>query len=104
MVHLNPFQRKEADWCPFMSRDSPVTPNGLTAVTLTSLFDTPGWRIETLEPVFTIRRLDTPSISNETVGVPCSNIILDRESLDSHFRGAEVKGAVFTPYSRFPEC
>lgn len=41
-------------------------------VTLTSLLDTLDWSIETLELVSTIRRLDAPSISNETVGAACS--------------------------------
>ena len=42
-------------------------------VALTSLCDTPGWSIETLDPVSTIRRFASPSISNETVEEPCSS-------------------------------
>ena len=50
---------------------SPVTPYGFMDVALTSLCDTPGWSIETLDPVSMIRRFGSPSISNETVGEQC---------------------------------
>ena len=56
---------KETDCCPLMLRTSPVT--------LTSPLDMPGCSIDTLESVYKIWLLDIPSISTETVGVPCSN-------------------------------
>jgi hypothetical protein len=45
--------------------ESPVTPYGFIEVTLTSLLDTPGCRIETLEPVSMIRLCIIPSVSTE---------------------------------------
>jgi hypothetical protein len=42
-------------------------------VAFTPLCETPGWSIETLDPVPTIRRFGSPSISNKTVGEPCSS-------------------------------
>jgi len=63
---------KETSCQPFTSSVSPVTPNGLREVSLKSLRDTPGWSIDTLEPLYKIRRRHFPSISNVIKGVPCS--------------------------------
>jgi len=64
-------QRKHA--AGHMFRASPVTPYGFMDVALTPICDTPDWSIETLDPVSRIRRFGSPSISNETVGDPCSS-------------------------------
>ena len=71
--NFRPSKTKETCCWPLMFRASPVNPYGFMDVALTSLCDTPGWSIETLDPVSTIRRFGSTSISNETVGKPCSS-------------------------------
>jgi hypothetical protein len=95
--------QRETDCSPFISRTSPVTPCGFFAVTLTSLFGTPGWRIDTLEPVSKIKHLGTPSISTETVGAPCSNMIETEEVVTalSGVLGWEELSS-FATFTRFP--
>src|SRR5215469_14501631 len=103
-VYSRPFSEKETDCNPFISSICPVTPCGFAAVILTSLCDTPGWSIDTLEPVSKIKRLGTPSISTETVGVPCSNVI-ETEEVVTALSGAlgweELSS--FAPFTRFPD-
>ena len=62
-------------------------PYCFTVVTLTSLLDTPGWSINTLDPGSKIKCLDTFSISTEIVGVPCSDDI-ETEDFTTAFSGA----------------
>jgi hypothetical protein len=71
-LYSRPSNSKVTDCRPFISRASPVTPYGFREVTLTSLFDTRGWSIKTLEPVSTRRLLVTPMFTN-TEGVPHSD-------------------------------
>ena len=71
--NFRPPRIKETCCWPLMFRASPVTPYGFMDVALRPVCDTPGWSIETLDPVSTIRRFGSPSISNETVREPCSN-------------------------------
>ena len=71
--NFSPPNVKENSCRPFTSRVSPVTPKSLREVSLNSLRDTPGWSIDTLEHVSTIRRRYFPSASNVKVGAPCSN-------------------------------
>jgi len=71
--NFRPSKTKETCCWPLMFTAFPVTPYAFMDVALTSLCDTPGWSIETLDPVSTMRRFGSPSISNETVGKPCSS-------------------------------
>jgi hypothetical protein len=68
-----------------------------------SQLDTPGWSIETLEPVSRIKHLDTPSICTEMVGVPCPNDI--ETEIMTAFSGALGRKELssFTPLTRFPD-
>ena len=69
-VWLNflPARTKETRCSPCMSRVTPVTPQGFTAMLFMSLLDTPGCNIDTFEPVSTIKYFSSSSVSNETVG------------------------------------
>ena len=69
--NFRPPRTKETCCWLLMFRASPVTPYGFMDVALTPLCDTPGWSIETLDPVSTIRRFG--SLSPMRVGEPCSN-------------------------------
>ena len=72
-------------------------------MTLTSLFDTPGCSIDTLDPVSNIKRLVTPSISTEIEGLSCSNDIGTVRSLTAFSRVVRWKELLFsTSPSRFP--
>ena len=71
--NFRPSKTKETCCWPRMFRASPVTPYVFMDVALTSLCDSPGWSIETLDPALTIRRSGSPSISNERVVEPCSS-------------------------------
>jgi len=72
-VYSRLFSKKVTVCSPFTSRASPVTPCGFVCVITTPRLDTACCSIETLDPVSIIRLLDSPSISTETVGVPCSS-------------------------------
>jgi len=48
-------QHKRNQMLALYIQGSPVTPKGLSEVSLKSLHDTPGWNIDTLEPVSRIR-------------------------------------------------
>jgi hypothetical protein len=97
-----PSARKKL-FSPFLSGTSPVTPCGFFAVSLTSLFDTPLWSIDTWEPVPKIKHNGTPSISTETLGVSCSNMI-ENEVVTAFSRALEWEELTsFAPFSRFPD-
>jgi hypothetical protein len=71
---------------PSMFTISPVTPYGFRVESLITLRETPGWRIDTLDPVSTIRRLARPSISSATEGASCSKMS-DTVGLSTTFLG-----------------
>ena len=89
--------------CPF-TLISLLTPYGLIAVTLTSRLDTPGWSIDTFEPVSAIKHFSFPSISKETVGEPCSSgtkTVGRMTSFPGTSRWRELSS--LSPLTRFPE-
>ena len=102
-VNLCPFSVKVTDFCPFISRTSPVPPYGLVLVTLNSSLDMLGCKIE-IEPVSVNRLLCIPSISTRTVGVLCSN------TTETDYLMAALSWASrwkvlpsFSPLTRFPD-
>jgi hypothetical protein len=90
-----PFNMKETDCCPLVLGESTVTPYGPFVLTLKSLLDTPGWIIDTFEPVSKIRLLDIPCIFTEIVDVPWCNKMETCRLYDSIIRGVEMEGTFF---------
>jgi hypothetical protein len=66
---------KETVCWPLISRFYPDTPRGSRGESFILARDTPGWSIETFDPVSSTKRLARPSTSNQTVGVACSTSI-----------------------------
>ena len=84
MVEIMSSQRKRNQLSAlFTSMVYPVTPKGLREVSFRSLRDNPGWSINKLEPVSTIRRRQFPSISN-VEGAPYSRTAI--VGFRQHFR------------------
>ena len=72
-TNFRPPSVKVTSCWPLQLKGSSVTPKGFRAKSFIWLDDTPGWSIDTFEPVSTISGLALPSISIVMEGAPSSN-------------------------------
>ena len=103
MLNSLPSNTKVAYSRPFMWRPCPFTPCGFKFVTCTSLLNTLGYTIQTLETISSINLLIRPSIFTDTQGKPPSSNTVVTMSLQYCRVSGGRKSCLLKQLSPLPE-